>query len=214
LTQNTNWTNVEKAIANLKSAELLDAEALMAIPERILAEVVRPSGFYTVKSRRLKSFVSFLFARYGGDLQVMFRTPWPELREELLGVPGIGRETADSIILYAGGEPTFVVDAYTLRIFNRLGLIGTDADYERIRSTFMEVLPADVSLYNEYHALIVQHGKERCRTKPLCTGCPLAMGCRFHQEECVSACRREEMQSGSQVNRQFTGRFKRERRIP
>ena len=179
LTQNTNWGNVEKAIANLKLAGALTPERLRLLPEDELAALIRPSGYFNIKGRRLKSLVSHLFERYDGSLDAMFDRPWRELREELLGVSGIGRETADSLLLYAGHQPTFVVDAYTKRLFSRLGLIGAEAGYEELRALFMENLPADVLLYNEYHALIVQHAKERCRKTPVCGGCPLAVRCRF-----------------------------------
>ncbi|WP_298273047.1 endonuclease III domain-containing protein [Geobacter sp.] len=177
LTQNTNWGNVEKAIANLKREGLLSPEALRDVPVERLAEVIRPAGFFNVKSARLKDFVGYLFARYGGSLERMFAGEWRELREELLGVRGIGRETADSIILYAGGKPTFVVDAYTKRLFSALGLVGPGADYEAVRALFMENLPPEVPLFNEYHALIVEHCKEHCRKTPRCSGCRLHLRC-------------------------------------
>ena len=173
LTQNTNWGNVEKAIANLKRDGLLSPEALRDVPVAVLAESIRPSGFFNVKSFRLKAFVAYLFDHHGGSLERMFAGEWRKLRVELLGVPGIGRETCDSILLYAGEKPSFVVDAYTRRLLAALGLIDAQADYEAVRSLFMDNLPADPHLYNEYHALIVQHGKEHCRKRPLCTGCPL-----------------------------------------
>ena len=173
LTQNTNWGNVEKAIANLRRDGLLSPEALRDVPIAVLAESIRPSGFFNVKSVRLKAFVAYLFERYGGSLERMFAGEWGELREELLMVPGIGRETCDSILLYAGEKSSFVVDAYTKRLFSALGLVSEKADYETVRSLFMDNLPADHRLYNEYHALIVQHGKEHCRKRPHCTGCPL-----------------------------------------
>ena len=173
LTQNTNWRNVERAIDNLKEEGLLSPGALQtAAPER-LAAVIRPAGFFNVKSARLKSFVAWLFERYGGNLPRMFAGEWQELREELLRVPGIGRETADSILLYAGGKPSFVVDAYTKRLFAALRLVPLDADYEAVRALFMENLPNDVPLFNEYHALIVEHGKNHCKKRPRCGGCPL-----------------------------------------
>jgi len=173
LTQNTNWGNVEKAIANLKRDGLLSPAALHAVPVGVLAEVIRPSGFFNVKSVRLKAFVAYLFESYGGSLERMFAGEWRELRKDLLGVPGIGRETCDSILLYGGEKPSFVVDAYTKRLLAALGLIDVRADYETVRSLFMDNLPLDACLYNEYHALIVQHGKEHCRKRPRCTGCPL-----------------------------------------
>jgi endonuclease-3 related protein len=181
LTQNTNWRNVEKAIDNLKQEGVLTLERLHALPSERLAELIRPSGYYNVKSRRIASFVRFCSTEYGGSLGSMFCRPWQELRQELLSVPGIGRETADSILLYAGHQLTFVVDAYTKRLAYRLRIAAEDAGYEELRSLFMENMPGDVPLYNEYHALIVQHSKERCRKKPLCDGCPLIVRCRFSQ---------------------------------
>lgn len=177
LTQNTNWGNVEKAITNLKREGLLSPEALRDLPAEHLAETIRPAGYYNLKSARLKDFVGYLFARYGGSLERMFAGEWRELREELLGVRGIGRETADSILLYAGGKPTFVVDAYTKRLFSALGLVNSRADYETVRALFMDNLPDDVRLFNEYHALIVEHCKEHCRKTPRCAGCGLHLLC-------------------------------------
>jgi endonuclease-3 related protein len=176
LTQNTNWGNVEQAIANLKGAGLLSLEALWEIDRQRLAQLIRPSGFFNVKSARLKDFLGWLLERYG-SLDAMFAGDWRELREELLAVRGIGRETCDCILLYAGGKPSFVVDAYTKRLFSRLGLIRETESYEQVRSLFMEALPADSDLFNEYHALIVEQCKRHCRKKPLCEGCPLRPLC-------------------------------------
>ena len=173
LTQNTNWGNVEKAIANLKREGFLTPEALRAIPVERLAEFIRPAGYYNLKSERLKSFIQCLFACYGGSVERMSRSNWRELRVELLKVKGIGPETADSIILYACGKPTFVVDAYTRRLLAGLGLINGGEGYEEVRALFMDNLPPDVSLFNEFHALIVHHSKKHCRKQPLCPGCPL-----------------------------------------
>jgi endonuclease-3 related protein len=181
LTQNTNWGNVEKAIANLKDAGILSPEGLRdAVVER-LAELIRPAGYFNVKSARLKDFIGWLQGEHGGSLEKMFAGDWRMLREELLTVRGIGPETCDSIILYAGHKPSFVVDAYTRRLFSRLGLIAENAAYESVRTLFMENLPADTELYNEYHALIVQHCKERCRKKPLCAECPLRFRCAYYR---------------------------------
>ncbi|OHB30346.1 MAG: endonuclease [Desulfuromonadaceae bacterium GWB2_53_15] len=177
LTQNTNWSNVEKAISALKQADVLTPEGLRTIEPDQLAFLIRPSGFFNVKSRRLKEFIAWFFDRYDGSLERMFAIDWRDLRGELLKVRGIGPETCDSILLYAGGQPTFVVDAYTRRLFHRLGMLNERADYEETRSLFMANLPADAALYNEYHALIVEHCKRFCRSKPLCDGCPLASGC-------------------------------------
>ncbi len=177
LTQNTSWGNVEKAVANLRRAGLLSPAALYALPPERLAELIRPSGYYNVKSARLRDFLRWLHDRFGGDLAAMFAGDWQNLRRELLAVRGIGPETADSIVLYAGHKPTFVVDAYTRRLFSRLGLLAATAGYDEMRELFMAHLPEDTALYNEYHALIVQQGKEYCRTRPRCSGCPLREHC-------------------------------------
>ena len=180
LTQNTNWTNVEKAIANLKRESLLSPEHLKNIEDAKLAELIRPSGYFNIKASRLKSFISFLFENFEGDLDRMFALDLKLLRLRLLEVKGIGPETADSILLYAGNYPVFVVDAYTKRIFSRIGLIQTEHTYHQVQEFFMENLENVRQLFNEYHALIVRHAKEHCRTKPLCDGCPLAcLPCEF-----------------------------------
>lgn len=176
LTQNTNWRNVEKAIVNLKALGPLTPAALLGLPLPKLSEAIRPSGYYTVKGRRLMAFVEWFVARYNGELEGMRAEGMEHLRAELLGVPGVGPETADSILLYAVGKPTFVVDAYTRRLLGRLGFMAEDSGYEAVRRLFMEHLPADVLLFNEYHALIVRHAKERCTKNPcrdLCAGCLL-----------------------------------------
>jgi len=177
LTQNTAWTNVEKAIANLKSADMLTPQQLRDCAMEELAELIRPSGFFTIKARRLKSFVDWLYHYHGGSLGLMFARDWQELRRDLLQVHGIGPETCDSILLYAGHKPTFVVDAYTRRLFHRLGLLPAAAGYEITRTLFMAHLPSEVALYNEYHALIVEQCKVYCRTRPRCPGCPLLPEC-------------------------------------
>ena len=180
LTQNTNWTNVEKAIASLKREDLLSPEQLRDIDETKLAELIRPSGYFNIKARRLKSFISFLFENFEGDLSRMFALELSSLRHKLLEVKGIGPETADSILLYAGNYPVFVVDAYTKRIFSRIRLIHEEHTYHQVQEFFMERLETDRQLFNEYHALIVRHAKDYCRTKPLCDGCPLIdLPCRF-----------------------------------
>lgn len=163
LTQNTAWTNVEKAIAALKGADALSAAGLREIAPDELALLIRPAGFFNVKSRRVKSFVDWLFGRYGGSLERMFCSDWRLLREELLAVAGIGPETCDAILLYAGGKPTFVVDAYTQRLFHRLGMLQLGSDYDATRRLFMDNLPAEPVLFNEYHALIVEQCKRFCR---------------------------------------------------
>jgi endonuclease-3 related protein len=183
LTQNTNWKNVERAIDRLRQAGALDWKRLHALTPEALAELVRPAGTFRVKARRLKAFVEFLFERYGGRLEAMADRPTEALREELLGVSGIGRETADCILLYALHRPVFVVDAYTRRVLLRHGVIDADADYETLRTIFEDGLPADVRQYNEYHALLVSVGKRHCRAAARCEGCPLE---RFpHCVECA-----------------------------
>lgn len=153
---------------------MLDWRQIRDVPFADLAELIRPAGTYQVKARRLKSFVTWLWEQYDGSLDSMFATALTTLREELLSVSGIGRETADAILLYAGHLPSFVVDAYTARILYRHGLIDDSADYDEIKDTFESNLPTDVPLFNEYHALLVQVGKLHCRPKPKCEGCPLA----------------------------------------
>jgi len=174
LTQNTNWTNVERAIANLRHAQLLSPRAIERIPLAHLATLVRPSGYFRQKARKLKAFVRFLRDDYSGSLKRMFQTPTLELREKLLGVHGIGPETADSILLYAGGRDIFVVDAYTRRILSRHGWVAEQAPYEEMRTLIESALPRDVSRYNEFHALLVNVGKNWCRPRePRCSQCPL-----------------------------------------
>ena len=173
LTQNTNWRNVEKALANLRRAGALSLRRLHGMDVGELARLIRPAGYFNVKARRLKSFVGHVVARHGGRLSRMLARPAGALREELLGVHGIGRETADSILLYAAGRRFFVIDAYTLRIGRRHGLFGADADYESARALFESALPANVDLWNDYHAQFVAVGKQYCKPTARCEGCPL-----------------------------------------
>ncbi len=174
LTQNTNWQNVEKAIKNLKKENLLSIEKLYHLPEDILAILIQPAGYFRVKAKRIKNFINFLMQEYDGNLNNLFSEGLEKARERLLSVSGIGPETADSILLYAGGLPTFVIDAYTKRILIRHGLAVEEMNYEDLREMFMRELPPDPQLYNEYHALFVEVGKRFCRPqKPLCKKCPL-----------------------------------------
>jgi len=175
LTQNAAWTNVEKAIANLKRARALTPEAIAAAPHRRLAAWLRPSGYFNVKARRLKAMCRWLVAQ--GGVRGLARRNTHDLRAALIAVHGIGPETADDIVLYAFHRPVFVVDAYTKRIFSRLGLIRGDEGYETVRRLFEDHLAPDVALFNEYHALIVRHGKDVCRKRPRCAGCCLAAVC-------------------------------------
>ncbi len=182
LTQNTAWRNVEYAIANLKKAGALTPAALRAIERDELEILIRPAGFFRQKAERLQLFVEHLFARHGGDLAALLTGPLETVRAELLDCKGVGPETADSILLYAGNRPSFVVDAYTRRLFTRLSVLHGDEGYEKIRSLFMEHLPHDTDLFNEYHALIVEECKTFCRKRaPLCSSCPLLAGCPFGQ---------------------------------
>lgn len=173
LTQNTSWSNVEKAIINLKKHKALTPSALKKIPMNQLATLIRSAGYFNVKAQRIKEFIHFLYSRYNGKLDAMFQTPLGALRHELLGVKGIGPETADSILLYAGGKRTFVIDAYTKRIFSRHGLGDVNADYSHWQQLFEKSLPPKTGLYNDFHAQIVHTGKFHCRTAPQCDTCPL-----------------------------------------
>jgi endonuclease-3 related protein len=174
LTQNTAWTNVEKAIRNLKGRGALSPEKLRALPAEKLAKLIRPAGYFNVKARRLGHFIDHLHKRHGGSLERLFKTPTAKLRDELLSINGIGPETADSILLYAAKRPVFVVDAYTKRILSRHGLCAPDDDYHAVQALFAGNMKADERAFNEYHALIVRTGKELCRkTKPDCKACPL-----------------------------------------
>ena len=173
LTQNTAWANVEKAIANLKAAGLLDPGALYEVDVRRLAELIRSSGYYNQKALKLKRFVAFFVEQYGASVERMKAEPTAELREKLLQINGIGPETADSILLYALEKPVFVVDAYTRRIFSRHGWVEPTIEYEDLRRFFEEALPEDVQLFNEYHALLVYVGHHWCRRAPRCDTCPL-----------------------------------------
>jgi endonuclease-3 related protein len=176
LTQNTAWRNVRKAISNLKSRSLLSPQALYHVPVQDLATVIRPAGYYNIKARRLKHFVRFLFQESAGDLGRLLAKDIDTLRGKLLSINGIGPETADSILLYAGGKPTFVVDAYTRRILFRHNLIPEETSYDEVRDFFMDCLEPDASMFNEYHALLVHVGHTFCLKKnPKCSGCP-AMG--------------------------------------
>lgn len=173
LTQNTNWGNVARAIDQLREEGLLDPAALHTLPAEELAEFIRPAGYYRLKAARLKNLINLLFERFDGSLEAMFSLPLDELRETLLQVNGIGPETADSILLYAGNYPTFVVDTYTHRVFKRHRWIDDEADYHTLQEHLEAGLERSAPLFNEYHALLVKVGKEHCGTKPKCAGCPL-----------------------------------------
>ena len=173
LTQNTNWKNVEKAIKNLKHNRCLDAAKLYKMDISILAEMIRPAGYYNIKAKRLKNFLDWLFENHDGQLERLCHVDVYSLRQELLGIKGIGPETADSILLYALDKPVFVVDTYTCRLLGRHGLIEEGADYQSVQDFFQGNLQSDPDLFNEYHALLVCVGKEYCKKTPNCTNCPL-----------------------------------------
>ena len=178
LTQSTSWTNVEKALVNLKDKKLLSPEGIHKIDAGELALHIRSAGYYNAKARKLKEFMEHLYSNHLGDLGLMFEQNGKELRIELLSIWGIGPETADSIVLYAAEKPEFVVDAYTKRIFSRMGYVKEDISYEALKEFSEKNLPRNVKVYNEFHALLVRLGKEHCKkSKPICIGCPLEKRC-------------------------------------
>lgn len=174
LTQNTNWVNVEKAIANLKAAGFLSYPGLSSLPLKDLAELIRPAGYFNIKALRLRNLLQMVELQYAGDFDRMLLERTESLKSRLLAVKGIGPETADSILLYAAGRPVFVIDAYTHRILFRHGIIEEESDYHVMQTLFTDSLPADHVLFNEFHALLVRTGKEFCKKpKPRCNLCPL-----------------------------------------
>lgn len=173
LVQNTAWKNVERAIANLREAELVEPRRLLAVPVEELAELVRPAGYFRLKTKRLRSLMEFVVQRYDGSLDALRTADWRQLRGELLDVHGIGPETADSILLYALEHPALVVDTYTHRVFARHGWIGYDADYHQLQDQLASDLPVDPAIYSELHALLVNVGHHFCRRQPKCEACPL-----------------------------------------
>lgn len=174
LTQGVNWSNVEKAIKNLKQEDLLEVKGLYQVNESKLARLIRPTGYYNMKAKKIKALINFLCEKYDGQLDKMFTQPLSKLRSQLLDVYGIGPETADSILLYAGGYPVFVIDAYTKRIFSRLGYVSPDIKYHDLQQRITSSFPEDVDKYNEYHALLVALGNNKCKkTNPECGYCPL-----------------------------------------
>jgi len=174
LTQNTNWGNVERAIANLKQADALSLRRIAQLKPETLSGLIRPSGYYNIKERRLRAVAEFFTKRCGADFGLLDSVPMDTLRHELLSVYGVGRETADSILLYALNRPVFVIDAYTMRIGRRHGFLSEKDHYETARALFERTLKRDVPLFNEFHALLVRLGKEFCTPNPQCEGCPLS----------------------------------------
>ncbi|HUV56945.1 MAG TPA: tRNA (N6-threonylcarbamoyladenosine(37)-N6)-methyltransferase TrmO [Dehalococcoidales bacterium] len=179
LTQSAAWTNVAKAIANLKSANALSPVALRQLPQHEVADLIHPCGYYNAKALKLKSLVNWLGKNYNDDLDKLFNNDIDLLRQQLLSIHGIGEETADSIILYAAHKPIFVIDAYTRRIISRIGLISENS-YAAYQTLFMDNLPTDTRLFNEYHALLVRLAKDACRKRPLCQQCCLNNLCQFY----------------------------------
>ena len=180
LTQSAAWSNVEKALASMRAAGCWSFEAVAALPEPELAAIIHSSGYYNAKARKLRAFAFHLLDRYGGDLGVMLDQDVEQLRAELLSIHGIGEETADDIIVYAAEKPSFVIDSYTRRILERMGLApgGRRPGYRDYQALFHDSLPADTPLYNEYHALLDHHAKVTCtKRKPKCAGCCLADIC-------------------------------------
>jgi len=174
LAQSTNWGHAMQAIANCKAAGVFSPRALLALPDAALAELLRPAGSFRLKAVRLKNLLAFIVQELDGDIASLGGQDLETVRQRLLSVKGIGPETADSILLYGLGYPSFVVDAHTARICSRHALAPEDADYESLRELFMDALPGEVPLYNEFHALLVRVGKEWCRPRiPLCESCPL-----------------------------------------
>lgn len=176
LTQNTAWTNVEKAISNLRQADCLSPERIVAADDETLAEMLRPSGYFNIKATRLKNYCRWYLEHDGFDALSLLDTR--ALRHDLLSVNGVGPETADDILLYAFERAVFVVDAYTKRVFSRLGYLDGDLTYHQVQAFFHLHLDSDESMFNEYHALIVRHCKDYCKVKPLCDGCPLNGECK------------------------------------
>jgi endonuclease III related protein len=174
LTQNTNWINVEKAIDNLRSNGVLNAKALHELHLTELASLIRPSGYYNLKAKRLRAFIDFLMDKYGGSMVRMRKGDTATLRQELLAINGIGHETADSILLYALDKPVFVIDAYTRRVLSRHGIMEIAASYQAYQKIFHRAFAEDVKLFNEYHALLIRLGKDYCRPQPRCAECPLS----------------------------------------
>jgi endonuclease III related protein len=174
LVQNTSWRNVEHALTNLRSADLLDLSRLAMLDQLELERLIQPAGFYRVKARRLRNLLDFLAQSHQGALDSLFRLPLSEARRQLLSVSGIGPETADSILLYGGGLPKFVVDAYTRRVLVRHGWMPPGVSYHEMQQLFESQLEPEPQLFNEYHALIVRLGYHHCKAQPQCLDCPLA----------------------------------------
>ncbi len=180
LTQNTNWKNVEKAIVQLNKNQLINIDKIIKIDDKKLAEIIKSSGYHNQKAKKLKNFCLFLMNNYNGNIKRLFSNNIGQLRKELLSVNGIGPETADSIILYAAKKPIFVIDAYTKRIYSRIFNIKKELGYDELQQIFMKKLDKDEKLFNEYHTLLVELGKNICKKKPLCNQCPINNMCNYY----------------------------------
>ena len=187
LTQAASWKNVELALANLKAADCWSFPAIHVCPQEELAGIVRPSGYFNAKAAKLKAFAAHVLEQYDGDLGRMFDQETAPLRRELLSIHGIGPETADDILVYAAAKPSFVIDTYTTRILERLGIVPEDGrrKYGDWQSLFHDSLPADVALFNEFHALLDHHAGRHCRKTPACEGCCLLPVCAAGQQSLV-----------------------------
>ena len=183
LTQNTNWKNVEKAIINLNKNNLIDIKKIIRINNEELGQIIKSSGYFNQKAKKLKNFCSFLLKNYNGNLDLFFKNDINFLRNELLSINGIGPETADSIILYAAKKPAFVIDAYTKRIFSRVFNTKKELEYSELQNLFMNNLENHEKLFNDYHALLVELGKNICKTKPLCQKCPINGSCNYFKTQ-------------------------------
>ena len=179
LTQNTNWQNVEQSLRALKESGLMSPEKILALSDQELQRLIYSSGFYKVKTRRLKAVCSLIMNEFDGQIHKMKSIGLLQSRELLLNTNGIGPETADDILLYVLGLPIFVVDTYSKRIFSRVGIGPSEDKYEVWQNFFMDNLPKDAGLYAQFHALIVRLGKDHCRSKPICNGCPIFEYCSF-----------------------------------
>jgi endonuclease III related protein len=201
LVQNTAWTNVAKALDTLRSRRMLSYAALEGLTAAEIAPLIRSAGCFNVKARRVRAFLDFLGATYGGRVEAMRNVDPQTLRAQLLAVSGIGRETADSIALYAAERPLFVIDAYTRRVFSRLGLVTGDEPYDELQRRFMRDVPPKVALYNDFHAQIVLLAQETCRPRPLCPACPLEAMCARMEVQGASRFRREQRPRAMQAER-------------
>lgn len=182
LTQSTNWNNASQALANLSRINLLLPSLIHHIPHDQLSEVIRPSGYHNIKASRLKAFASHIYSSYGDDFEAYLNQPVDRLREDLLSIKGIGKETADAIILYAGHQAVFVIDEYTKRLFSRLGQGPSNNLYDDWQDFFHSSIPQVTSVYSEYHSIIITHGKAVCRKIPKCHTCFLVADCKMGQE--------------------------------